>query len=88
MSYWDIALMNNDSDLRARVTACSAQEVPEGTGPESWAAEHMLVICASPGWSDAWASALAAGNATPGRDPAVITDGQILSAVQATLAAG
>jgi hypothetical protein len=43
----------------------------------------MLDLAASPGWDQAWSSALAAGNETPGRDPGVITDGMILSGVQA-----
>jgi hypothetical protein len=41
----------------------------------------------APGWADAWASAEAASNPDPGRDEAVITDAQILSQVQAVLAA-
>ena len=79
--YWDIALMAADSDLTARVQACASQEI---TGdPYTWTAEHILQLAASPGWDAAWSSALAAGNPAPGRDPAVITDGMILSAVQA-----
>jgi hypothetical protein len=81
MGYWDISQMASDPELTSRVAACAAQEGrPE---PRQWAADHMLVLASSPGWDAAWASAVASGNETPGRDPAVITDEQILSAVQA-----
>jgi hypothetical protein len=83
MGYWDIASMARDADLAARVQACAAQEV-DGD-PYQWQSANMLDVCASPGWDAAWASAIAAGNENPGRDPAVITDGQILSAVQSLL---
>jgi hypothetical protein len=83
MAYFDIAQMSADLDLTSRVAACAAQEnIPD---PRGWAADNMLTIAASPGWGDAWASAIAGGNESPGRDAAVITDAQILSAVQATL---
>jgi hypothetical protein len=65
------------------VQACAAQEVD--ANPYEWQAEHMLDLAASPGWDEAWSSALAAGNEAPGRDPAVISDGMILSAVQSML---
>jgi hypothetical protein len=83
MAYWDIAQMSADPDLTSRCAASAAQEgAPD---PRNWAADHMLVLAAQPGWSEAWASALAGGNESPGRDPAVITDGMILAAVQAEL---
>jgi hypothetical protein len=84
MAYWDIATMSADTDLTARVSASAAQEGKPD--PRNWAADNMLVLAASPGWSEAWASALAGGNEAPGRDPAVITDGMILAAVQASAA--
>jgi hypothetical protein len=81
MAYWDIAQMSADPDLTARCAAAAAQEsIPD---PRDWAAEHMLDLAASPGWSEAWASAVAGENPNPGRDPAVVTDGMILSATQA-----
>jgi hypothetical protein len=85
MGYWEISSMAQDADLAARIRACAAQEI-DGD-PYSWQTENMLDLCASPGWGAAWSSALAAGNETPGRDPAVITDGMILSAVQAAAGA-
>jgi hypothetical protein len=83
VSYWDISLMAADADLTSRVSASAAQEGKPD--PRNWAADHMLVLAASPGWSEAWASALAADppNPSPGRDAGVITDGMILSAIQA-----
>lgn len=81
MSYWDIANMARDYDLQSRIYACVAQE----TGNEGGVIE-FLVICAAPGWDAAWASALASDNPAPGRDPGVITDGQVLSATQEWLA--
>lgn len=86
MAYWDIAQMSVDLDLTSRVAASASQEsIPD---PRDWAGNNMLTLAASPGWGEAWASAVAAGNALPGRDAAVITDGMILSAVQAAAPAG
>lgn len=86
MAYWDMAQIAQDGDLTNRVQACAAQEIT-GANPYQWAADHMLLLAAQPGWDAAWASAVAAGNPRPGKDPAVITDGMILSATQ-LLAAG
>lgn len=83
MSYWDIAQMNLDPDLRARITACAAQERIES--PEVWAIERMLRIVSAPEWDAAWESAIAADLPGPGRDPAVISDDMILASVQAVL---
>ena len=85
MSYFDIAQMSADYELTSRVVACAAQE--NEPDPRQWASDNMLVLAASPGWGEAWASAVAGGNENPGRDDAVITDGMILSAVQASLGA-
>lgn len=78
MSYWDIAEMAKDLDLQARIWACAAQE--------DVAVVNMLQICAAPGWDTEWASAAAGGVARPGKDPAVISDAEILSSVQANAA--
>ena len=78
--------MSADPDLTARVASCAAQEVP-GANPYGWAAEHMMLLAAEPGWAEAWDSAVAGGNEAPGRDGAVVTDGMILSAVQAMASA-
>lgn len=88
MAYWDIASMSKDTDLIAREEAAAAQELPAGSdSPYTWVADHALLLAASPGWSEAWASAVASGNELPGRDAAVITDGMILSATQALIGA-
>jgi hypothetical protein len=84
MGFWDISRMAIDSDLQSRVSACAAQE--QDADPVQWMADHMLNLAAQPGWDAAWASAVAAGNPAPGRDEAVITDGMILSGVQALVA--
>jgi hypothetical protein len=81
MAYWDVAQMSSDPDLQSRIAACAAQEGKPN--PRDWAYQHALVLCASPGWDAAWASAVAGNVPDPGRDPGVITDGMILSAVQA-----
>jgi hypothetical protein len=81
VSYWDISQMAADMDLTSRCSAAAAQEGKPD--PRQWTADRMLTLAASPGWADAWASAIAGGTQSPGRDGAVITDGQILSAVQA-----
>lgn len=82
MSYWDISQMVGDIDLRSRITACAAQEVTTDD-PAGWASTHIWELASAPGWGSAWASAVAGGNEAPGRDPGVITDGMILSEVQA-----
>ena len=87
MGYWEISEMAADHDLTARVRACAAQEIPADQDPYQWQAANMLDVCAQPGWDAAWSSAAAAGTADPGRDPGVITDGMILSGVQAILTA-
>ena len=81
MSFWDIAQMAQDIDLGARIVACVATEGIRP--PTGWATQDkMLLVCAAPGWDAAWESAEASGNENPGRDPAVITDQQILASVQ------
>lgn len=77
--------ISNDAMMQRRVSACAAQEgcADAGLDPTEWALEWRLVWAASPGWAEAWESAEASGNPSPGSDPAVITDGEILSQVQA-----
>lgn len=81
MSYNTIARMAGDIPLAQRMTAAAAQE--NKTPPyEEWVSAHRWELAATPGWSEAWESAVAAGNPNPGADEAVITDGMILAAVQ------
>lgn len=86
MSYSSQAQLSNDSDFLARVSACAAVEVPNTWQPQQWAADHVWWISASPGFAQAYESALAGEVERPGNDPSVISDAQILSAVQALLA--
>lgn len=91
MAFYDIGLLAQDSDFALRVTASYTVETLATPGAENgnaWASSHAWELAAQPGFGDAYAYALAADNPNPGRDPAVITDGQILSAVQAVVAAG
>lgn len=90
MAYSDIAALQQDSDFAYRVMAAYAVETLDEDGavdPGSWQAIHSWDMAAQPGFGDAYASALAQDppNPRPGNDPAVITDGQILSAIQALL---
>lgn len=72
--------MAQDYDLQRRITACAATE--GRVDPTNWATSKMWVLAATPGWSDAYASAIAAGISTPGKSETVVTDAMILAAVQ------
>ena len=58
MSYWTVAVMADDEDLRRRVAACAAQEqalgAPIDADPTTWTWTWRLTWAASPGWADAW----------------------------------
>jgi hypothetical protein len=86
MAYYDISLLANDADFSQRTMACYATETLQATGgdnPSAWWSNHNWDMAAMPGFGDQYASAIAGGLENPGRDPSVITDAQILSAVQA-----
>ena len=88
MAYYDISLLANDGDFSQRTMACYATETletPDAENPSSWWSSHNWEMASMPGFGDAYASAIANDVANPGRDPAVITDSQILSAVQAII---
>lgn len=90
MAYSDIALLQQDSDFAFRTSAAYAVETlgdDGGPDPGSWQAMHSWDMAAQPGFGDAYASALAADPPVerPGNDPSVITDAQILSALQSLL---
>ena len=93
MSYASIAQAAVSGSLRYRIAACIAQEGGAGdtlqTSALGCADQIMWQCCAEPGWGEAWESALVAEppNPDPGNDPAVISDSQILAAVQKHLAA-
>jgi len=79
MSYFSGWALSNDQDFMNRVGFCAETE---GFGFE-WGIENRMAVAAAPGFSDAYESAVVSGVPNPGRDPAVISDAQILSAVQA-----
>lgn len=86
MSYTAIAQAAQDGALRARIAACIATQGSTAEHPTQTADRLLWACAAQPGWGEAWASAQAAGNPNPGDDPAVISDPQILAAVQKILA--
>jgi len=93
MSYSSQAALSVDPHFLNRVSACAAVEVPTSglsvtspvpTGPE-WAARNIWAVAAAPGFADAYEYAINTSVEDPGKDPAVITDAQILGAVQSLL---
>ena len=83
MSYQAQATLSYDGEFINRVAACAAEEIPKTHKPQVWAADHIWWIAAAPGFSESYGYALETGVEHPGADPAVITDAQILGAVQA-----
>jgi len=83
MSYASQAQLANDAAFRNRVSACAAVEIPHTHQPVQWTNDHIWWVSAAPGFADAYEYAVNTGVVNPGGDPAVITDSQILSAVQA-----
>jgi hypothetical protein len=81
MTYNTVADMAEDAALARRITAAVAQEGEDN--PVYWTSLWVWSVVAAPGWSEAYASAVAGEVPNPGKDEAVITDGMILSSVQA-----
>jgi hypothetical protein len=81
MSYATIDQCARDEAFLGRLTAAVAQE--GSLAPPSDAYALIWTVAAAGDIEAAYASALAAGNPNPGGDESVITDGMILSAVQA-----
>ena len=88
MSYATQSLLANDLDFIARCNAAAAEEIPPAspTNPLAYVQQFIWNLAASPGFDAAYDSALAAGIARPGWESSVVSDGQILSAMQALLA--
>ena len=86
MSYNHIADAAQDSDLRRRVAACFAQQTTGTEQPEALASMHMWRIVANSTIADAYSYAVAANVPNPGKDEAVVTDANILAAVEAIVA--
>ena len=87
MSYCDVSVMARDGHLRERIAACAAKEGVTVPQPTQWADDHQWQLDAQPGWGEARAYAREVGVIEVlGRDQGVISDGMILSAVQAVRA--
>lgn len=82
MSYTTIHQCANDEEFLARLAACAAQEGHENP---DYAASVLLrwPVASASDIAAAYEYAVNADNPSPGGDPTVITDQQILSAVQA-----
>ena len=78
MGYYEGWLLGNDQDFMNRVGFCA--EI-EGYGFD-WGIDNRMQVAAAPGFADAYAYALQTGVEFPGRDESVISDLQILGAVQ------
>lgn len=81
MAFSDIALLSSDSDFIQRTRACVSTEGE--ADPVGWAQDHQWQMAGTPGFGDKYASAIANGIVRPGNDQSVISDPDILSAVQA-----
>lgn len=80
MSYYDISLLSADNDFIQRTRACASTEnIPD---PVQWAIDNQWQMAAMPGFGEKYSYALETGHPSPGRDQAVISDADILSAVQ------
>lgn len=84
MSYLQQNEIASNASMNARVAQCAAEQGVEDY--DVWTSQKRRIWAASPGWDDAWASALASHEDNPSYDPggdeAVITDPMILSEVQ------
>jgi hypothetical protein len=92
MSYLTQDQIANNHAMQARVAqAATTEDLPDGLTADQWTAEHRRTWAAAPGWDAAWESSLAGHPDDefwdPGQDEAVITDGMILSQVQAMVPA-
>jgi len=86
MSYTTIYRCSIDPAFTSRVQACIAQEQiakGETANPNEIAPPLIWAAASADDVEAAYESALAAYNPNPGGDPSVITDGMILSHVQA-----
>jgi len=91
MAYSDVAALATDQDFAVRTAAAYATETLNRDDltdePGQWQSQHAWDMAAQPGFGDAYASAVAGGIGRPGNEPSVISDGQILSAIQAMIPA-
>lgn len=80
MAYYDIALLSADNDFILRTRSCATTEGV--VDPVQWTTDHAWQMAAIPTFGDKYAYALNTGVQNPGRQESVISDGEILSAVQ------
>lgn len=80
MAYSDIALLTTDNDFIFRIRACSSTEGE--LDPIQWTQDHIWQMASMPGFGDKYSYAILNGVARPGNDQSVISDNDILSAVQ------
>ena len=81
--YSSISALQSDTFFLRRCAACVAQEAVSPTDPMQWAYDNSWELAATPGFAEAYQYAIDTGSSTnPGNDETVITDAQILSAVQ------
>jgi hypothetical protein len=88
MSYLTQNDIANSQAMQNRVAQAVAQEGLPDQDPDLWTFNNRRTWSSAPGWDAAWESALVSNpdpEYDPGKDPGVITDGQILSQVQSML---
>lgn len=96
-AYLAISQIANDEHMTERMNAAVAQQNQLGTiaigswgtsryNITTWVHDNSYLWASSPGWGEKWDYALAAHDGqpgyAPGKDPAVITDADILTVVQ------
>lgn len=89
MSYATQSLLAQDADFINRCNSCASKEIPAGspTNPLTYVQMNIWKIASAPGFDTAYASALLGGIGRPGWQESVISDDDILAAMQALLAA-
>jgi len=82
MSYLTQSTIASNQAMQQRIAQAATEEgMADG---DNWTFLNRRKWAAAPGWDDAWESALATDpDADPGMNEAVITDGMILSQIQA-----
>lgn len=84
--YSDVALLSMDNDFILRTRAAVAQEGV--ADPVQWTTTYQWQMASTPSFGEKYGYALANNNPRPGWDPTVITDPDILAAVQHIINAG
>lgn len=88
MSYATQSELARDQDFLLRCTSCAAKEIDPAspTSAQLWVNQNAWKLAASPGFDDKYEYAINTHVDRPGWRSDVITDGDILAAVQALLA--